>query len=94
MEQQSDLQSGSPQAGFVEIKLTRAIKVSGTDVTALRMREPTVADQYASDKLVADAADKELTLIANLCMVTPDELKQLTLRDYKKAQKAFLGFLD
>lgn len=79
--------------GSVDIQLTKPIKIDGVDVKTLRMREPTVADQLASQKASGDQAEQELTFIANLCQIAPTDLHQLTLRDYKKVQAAFLGFI-
>lgn len=81
------------QTGSVDIALSKPIKIDGADVKALRMREPTVADQLAMDKIGGGDAEKELGMLAALCMVTPKDLEQLTLRDYKKAQAAFLAFI-
>lgn len=82
------------QTGGVDITLSKPIKIDGAEVSALRMREPTVADQLAMDRIGGADADKELGLFAMLCMVQPTDLHQLTLRDYKKVQAAFAGFLD
>lgn len=82
------------QAGSVDITLSRPLDVSGAPVASLRMREPTVADQLAMDKAGGSDADKELAMIANLCMVAPSDLHKLTLRDYRKVQKAFTSFID
>lgn len=79
-------------AGYVDIELSRPIEIDGAQVTALRMREPTVADQLILDEMKGSDATKEVTLVANLCEVTPDDIKRLTLRDYRKVQKAFSGF--
>lgn len=79
--------------GIVDIQLAKAIKIDGVDVKTLRMREPTVADQLVAQKASGDQAEQELAFIANLCQVAPGDLHQLTLRDYKKVQAAFLGFI-
>ena len=79
-------------AGYVDIELSRPIEIDGAQVTALRMREPTVADQLILDEMKGSDATKEVTLVANLCEVTQDDIKRLTLRDYRKVQKAFWGF--
>lgn len=79
--------------GFVDVELARGLKVAGSTVTKVRMREPTVADQLAIDKITGDAA-KEMALLANLCELTPDDLKGLTLKDYRRLQQAFAGFID
>lgn len=82
-----------PQSGTVDIELSKAINISGAEVKALRMREPTVADQLAMDKQGGGDAEKELAMLAALCMVAPTDLHQLTLRDYKKVQGVFVGFI-
>lgn len=81
-------------AGFVDVELSRPIEIDGAQVTVLRMREPTVADQLMLDELKGGDATKEVTLVANLCEMTPEDIKRLTLRDYRKVQQAFAGFLD
>lgn len=80
-------------AGFVDVELTRPLDIDGAQVKKLRLREPTVGDQLAADEYKGGDAAKELFTMANLCQVTPDDLKKLTLRDYKKLQEAFLGFI-
>lgn len=77
----------------VDIALSKPITIDGAKVSALRMREPTVADQLAMDKAGGTDADKELSMIANLCQVAPADLHQLTLRDYRKVSKAFTDFI-
>lgn len=79
--------------GYTDVELSRPISIDGADVTKLRLREPTVADQLAADEYKGGDAAKELFTMANLCQVTPDDLKKLTLRDYKKLQGAFLNFI-
>lgn len=80
------------EAGFVDIELSRPLLIGGANVSALRMREPTVADQLAMEEMKGTDGAKEIGMFANLCEVTPDEIKKLSLRDYKKVQAAFLGF--
>jgi hypothetical protein len=77
-----------------EVPLRKSITVSGVLTKALRMREPTVADQLAMDKFTGSEADKELFMLANLCGVAPMDLHGLTMRDYKALQGAFLGFIE
>ncbi|MDO5101482.1 MAG: phage tail assembly protein [Lautropia sp.] len=81
------------ETGFVDIQLSRPIEIDGAQVTALRMREPTVGDQLMLDDLKVGDATKEVMLVANLCQLTPDDVKQLSLRDYRKVQEAFAGFI-
>lgn len=79
--------------GFVDVKLKRPLNIDGAEVTMLRMREPTVADQLAIDDIKGGDTAREITLMANLCEIAPDDVKKLTLHDYKEVQKAFLGFI-
>ena len=80
-------------AGFVDVELSRPMVIDGAQVKALRMREPTVADQLASEEMNGSDSAKEIAMLANLCEVSPDDIKRLTLKDYKKLQAAFLGFI-
>ncbi len=80
-------------AGYVDIELARPLDIDGAQVTKLRMREPTVGDQMVADEMKGSDAAKEIATLANLCQVAPDDLKRLTLRDYKKVQAAFLAFI-
>lgn len=80
--------------GFVDVALTRPLNIDGANVTKLRMREPTVADQLAADEFKGTDAAREIFTMANLCQVSPDDLKKLSLKNYKRLQTAFLGFID
>lgn len=80
--------------GYTDIELSRPLDVDGAKITKLRMREPTVADQLAADEIKGSDAQKEIQTFANLLEIAPDDLKKLSLRDYKKVQAAFTGFLD
>jgi len=79
--------------GAAVVTLSKQAEMAGMKVGFLRMREPLVEDQLAVDDIQKDAT-KELTLYANLCMVTPGDLQKLPMRDYKRLQAAFMGFLD
>lgn len=80
--------------GTVTIALRSGVKISGATVKALQMREPTVADQIAVAALQGNDAAKEVSLFANLCNVTPDEIKSLTMRDYTRVQQGYRCFFD
>ena len=79
--------------GYIDVELSRPMTIDGAQVKALRMREPTVADQLASEEMKGSDSAREIAMLANLCEVSPDDIKRLTLKDYKKLQAAFLGFL-
>lgn len=78
--------------GFVDIELSRPIEIDGAQVSVLRMREPTVADQLAAEGMSGTEGQKEVALVANLCQVTPEDIKRLTVRDYRAVQRAVVGF--
>ena len=80
--------------GFTDVTLKTGVTIDGTKVMKLRMREPEVGDQLASDNAKGGDAAKEIALFANLCEVTPDDIKRLKLRDHKRLQVAFMGFID
>lgn len=77
----------------VDIKLSSPLTIAGAQVKVLRMREPTVADQLAGEEAKGSDSTKEIAMFANLCELAPDDIKRLTLRDYKKLQAAFVDFL-
>ncbi|AZB63855.1 phage tail assembly protein [Cereibacter sphaeroides] len=61
---------------------------SGRRIT---MREPTIADQLATK---GNNEERELTLVGNLCLLSPEEVRALTLRDYQRVQAALMLFRD
>ena len=80
--------------GTADIALSRPLDISGTKVATLRMREPTVEDQITMDSTPGSDSVKEISLMANLCMQTPQDLRRLPLRDYNRVQAAFKLFID
>jgi len=79
--------------GFADVALTRPFDLAGAPVSVIRMREPTVADQLAADAVKGSEAAKEIAFFANLAEVAPDDLKRLPLKDYRRLQVAFAGFI-
>ena len=57
------------------------------------MREPKVRDMKIAGQK-KDEADKELTLIGNLSGLSPDEVEDLTMKDYGLFQGALKDFLE
>lgn len=80
--------------GYVDVALSRSFEIAGANVTSVRMREPTVADQLAGDAAKGSDAAKEIAIMANLCELPPEDIKRMPLRDYKRLQVAFMGFID
>jgi hypothetical protein len=82
------------QDGFAEITLEGSLDVNGAKLSVIRMREPNVDDQLAMDQISGGDASKELGMMANLCEIPQENLRKLSLRNYKRVQRAFLGFID
>lgn len=80
--------------GSVAITLSRPADVEGAKVSVLTMREPTVNDQLVSEERQGSAAIKEIGLFADLCMVSPDTIRALPMRDYARLQTAYGFFID
>jgi hypothetical protein len=75
------------------IKLKTAIQLNNVQVNQLVLREPTVGDQLDVQALGKTDAEREQLMFARLCDCAPDDLRQLTLRDYKKLQDAYFRLL-
>lgn len=76
-----------------DVTLSRPLEISGAKVSVITMREPTVADQIAAEQL-GTGAEADVQYMANLCQITPDDVRRLPLRDFKRLQKAFSFFID
>lgn len=58
----------------------------------VKIRPPKVRDMRAVAHCQSDE-ERELALIGNLAGLTPDELDELELKEYKKLQEGLQGFL-
>lgn len=74
--------------------LGEALAIEGATVQALTMREPTVGDELNAQRAGNNEGEQEVALFANLCQVSPDDLRKLTKRNYKRLQVAFVGFME
>jgi len=75
------------------IKLKYPIDVAGEQITSLNLRRPKVRDMMAADKASGSEAEKEVSLFANLCEVSPDAIMELDGKDYQQLQETYSGFL-
>jgi hypothetical protein len=79
------------------IELKYPVQIDGTEVRALYMRRPKVRDHLVSvktrvgEKLLTEE-EKEIRLLANLCEVTPENIEELDLADYKQLMDAYTDF--
>lgn len=58
----------------------------------VNMRVPLVRDMRVVSK-IKDQTEQDVRMISNLCEMTPEEIDELTIRDYRALQEALLGFL-
>lgn len=79
----------------VEIALDYPITIEGVEVSKLTLRRPKVGDILAGEEQAKGKSEKEIEFqtFANLCQITPAEIRELDLADYKKLQKEFESFL-
>lgn len=78
--------------GFIDITLAKPAKINGVEVAVLRMREPTVADMEIFQEGKGSEAKREIEQFGNLCDCTADDVRALSLRNYRRVQEAFGNF--
>ena len=78
--------------GSIKIQLKTPISIDGAEVSTLSMREPTVQDQLDVDSMKGTPANKEVSMLANLCEISPDDVKQMKMRNYRRLQEAYEVF--
>jgi hypothetical protein len=84
----TDLPDGTKNIDFTGMGL----KLDGTEVNQMIMREPRVGDQLAVDG-IASIAKREATMLANLCEVSPDQIEAMTMRQYGRLQDGYTAFM-
>jgi len=79
-----------------KIELAKPLDIDGAQVSEIVMREPTVQDHLAAEMQAKGlgSAMQEITMFANLCNVSPEQVKTMTLRNYGRVQEAFKLFTD
>ena len=75
-----------------KIKLEYPVKIDETTYTELTMRRSKVKDRLAVSVMKTTDEEKEISLFANLCEVSPAVIKELDETDYTKVQKEYMGF--
>lgn len=77
----------------VTIELNYPITIDATEVKVFQMRRPKVADVILLQKSQGEDAEKEVKLFANLCEVSPDDIRKLDMMDYVKLQEQYGNFI-
>lgn len=81
------------EEGRAVITLSRPLVINGAKTETVTMREPTVRDQRAAQKY-EDPMDVEIHALCHLCMMTPEDVEGLSLKDFRRLQVAYMGFID
>jgi len=76
-----------------EITLDFPVENGAETVTSLNMRRMKARDQVVVAKQGGTNAEQEVRLFANLCEVAPTVIEELDMKDYRKVQEAYRGFL-
>ncbi|MBL5920586.1 phage tail assembly protein [Lelliottia amnigena] len=77
----------------VTITLYTPIKdAAGNEITQLSMREPKVFDRIRQSYLKGMPEENEADMIAGLCEVHPEIIKNLTTADYRQLEDQFIVF--
>lgn len=80
--------------GKATVTLSRPLSIDGTKVPKIVMREPTVRDEMLARKTAGDGTGNEIILLANLCGLSEEDMKNMPLKDYRRLQEVFLVFLE
>lgn len=67
------------------------VTVKLTDGRTISLREPTVGDELAAK---GDDAAREIALLGNLAALSPDEMRAMTSRNYRRLQAGLMVFRD
>lgn len=67
-------------------------KIELSTGAVVEMREPKVKDVKVVSH-IKNEEEKELKLIGNLCMLSDQEVEELSLADYRKLQEGLSSFL-
>ena len=84
----------SSDGAYIDVTLRREYSMAGVKTSVVRMREPTVNDQIVASEMKGSDAMKEVHTFANLCDLSPDDIKQLGSPDYARLQAAYTHFFD
>ncbi len=77
------------------IALKHPVKLAtGTTLERVTLRRAKVRDLKAAQRGSDKADEQELALLALLCGLTPEDLEELDLADYRALADAFRGMLD
>ena len=82
----------SAKALSIEIPLDYPIRIEGVEVGSLTLRRPKQKDLKAA--ALGNPTDQQIEekLFSNLLQITPADLGELDMADYRKLQDAYMSF--
>lgn len=79
----------------MEITLKHPVKLAtGQTLAKVTLRRPKVRDLKQAQRVSDKPEEQELALIAQLAGLTPEDIEELDLADYKAIADSFRGMLD
>lgn len=79
----------------MDIELKHPVKLAtGQQIAKITLRRPKVRDLKQAQRVSDKAEEQELALIAQLAGLTPEDIEELDLADYKAIAESFRGMLD
>ena len=75
----------------IKIKLVTPIDINGVKTDTIVLREPTVGDSLDVQKLAPNDDDqREVLMLARLADISPEDLKRMGMKDFRRMQKGYL----
>lgn len=79
----------------MDITLKHPVKLAtGQTIAKLTLRRPKVRDLKEAQRISDKPGEQELALIARLAGLTPEDVEELDLSDYRQLAESFRGMLD
>lgn len=79
----------------MDITLKHPVKLAtGQTLGKVTLRRPKVKDLKAAQRVSDKPEEQELALIAQLAGLTPEDIEELDLADYKAIAESFRAMLD
>lgn len=79
----------------MDIALKHPVKLAtGQTIAKVALRRPKVKDLKAAQRVSDKPEEQELALIAQLAGLTPEDIEELDLADYKAIAESFRAMLD
>lgn len=77
----------------VTVQLSKPILVENEEIAELTLREPTVKDLLAQDKVAGDMA-RMVLMVGQLANLPKSSVEQLTAKDFTRTASKVADFLD